>query len=83
MTPTEVVAITGATSTVLVAISGFAFNWFTGERARRHEAAVRRADRAYDDRKEAYRAILRLTGAIYEVVLLTEPLWAPSAAQPP
>jgi len=85
MSATAVVAIVGAISTPVVAIAGYFFNHVTSrsdrEAARQlakdahdHELEVRRRERAYEDRKSAYRAALTWALVAVQRVELTEPV---------
>ena len=70
MTATGVVAIVGAVSTPVVALAAFVYNHVRGKEdradaralatdAQQHDLEVRRRERAYEARKEAYTNVLQ------------------------
>jgi hypothetical protein len=92
MTPTEIVGLAGVISTTGVAFAGYAFNAARSkgdrEAARRlaadshgHQLALRRSDRAYEDRKATYRLLLEWALVLIQQVEMLEPI-AVSEGQP-
>jgi hypothetical protein len=78
-------ALLGTLATVVVAIAGYVFNWKTsaGDReaarqlaqdAHEHGMVARRSDRAYTERREAYRLLLAWALIRMQQLELTEPV---------
>jgi hypothetical protein len=88
MTPTEIVALIGASSTTTVAVGGYVFNWFSGARAQtaarelaqqahQHERALTRAQLLHAELRAAYEEVAHFVGWLAAYVERTHPLIGP------
>lgn len=74
MTGTEVIALAGVIGTPVVALAGYAFNRQLALDTRKHELEVRRRERAYEARHEAYQHVLEWALVLMQQVELTDPI---------
>jgi hypothetical protein len=71
---TDIIALVGVSSTLLVAIAGYIFNERRSRQDRSHEAQLQRSARLYESRRDAYFTLLRVFLVLVERVQRTEPI---------
>lgn len=77
MTQTEVVALITAGSTTVVAVCGYALNWFGTLRSHRHERELARTARLHDEVRTVYEDVARFTTWLAVFVERTHPIIGP------